>query len=444
MRRVLLISLAACAGLRAQTVPQATDLPSHPFFIKGTWYIGGAGTWDYLTMDPQADRLYIAHGTTVQVVDVNTGALVGTIDGFYEARQVVLDDNGELGYISDGGQGKVTVFDRQTLKKTAEIDTGANPRSMVYDPLTKLLFVVRANPPAEARADAQVAQPSRRRPPAHEGAPAEAHTESKVTIIDTQTESAIGEISLPGLLGFAVGDDDDDVYISVTDRNAVYRFDAQAVAALVRGQLEGGPNVETAANPGTGAGNGMDAGSSAGAGTAKEAEPWVALDWTGGAGDNARRDNPAEGHLSLFSLSPECADPTSLAMDNEHMRLFAACANRRLVVVNAVDGSKVTALPIGPGVDAVGYDRERGMIFTANGGAEGSMTIIRQDVTDTYAVIQTLPTRQRAGELAVDAETGSVFSVTDYLGVPLDKPGGIGTLEQTPVQGSFQVLEIAN
>jgi hypothetical protein len=44
----------------------------------------------------------------------------------------------------------------------------------------------------------------------------------------------------------------------------------------------------------------------------------------------------------------------------------------------------------------------------------------------------------------VDAETGAVYSVTDYLGVPLDKPGGIGTLVQTPVKGSFQVLEITN
>ncbi len=444
MRTVLLISLAACAGVRAQTVPLATDLPSHPFFIKTTWYIGGAGTWDYLTMDARAGRLYIAHGTAVQVVDVNTGALVGTIDGFYEARQVVLDDSGQMGYISDGGQGKVAVFDRQTLKKTAEIDTGANPRSMVYDALTKLLFVVRANPPAEVPTDAQMGQPSRRRPAEREGAPAEVHTESKVTVIDTQTETATGEISLPGLLGFAVGDENDNVYISVTDRNAVYRFDAQAVAALVREQ------PESSAGSGAAAGPGPEADGESNAETEKPSAP-VALDW---ASPDEPRDtrprfrtrynDPAEGHLSVIGLSPECAEPASLAMDNAHMRLFAACGNRRLVVVNAADGNKLTSLPIGPGVDAVGYDPDRGLIFTANGGAEGSITIIRQDVTDTYAVIQTLPTRQRAGELAVDPGSGAVYAVTDYLGVALDKPGGIGTLEQTPVKGSFQVLQVAN
>ena len=71
------------------------------------------------------------------------------------------------------------------------------------------------------------------------------------------------------------------------------------------------------------------------------------------------------------------------------------------------------------------------------------MTIIRQDVTDSYAVIQTLPTRQRAATLAVNPDTGAVYLVTDYLGVDLDKPGGIGTLTQKPVQGSFQVLQVA-
>jgi DNA-binding beta-propeller fold protein YncE len=425
MRSVLLIPLLACAGLPAQTVPQATDLPSHPFFIRATWYIGGAGTWDYLTMDPQAGRLYIAHGTTVQVVDVNSGALVGAMDGFYEARQVVLDDTGQWGYISDGGRGKVGVFDRQTLKKVAEIDTGANPRSMVFDPMTRLLFVVRANPPAEAPPGPS--EPVRRRPGTREASPAEAQTQTKVTVIDTQTNTAVGEIALPGLLGFAVGDASDYVYIAVIDRNQVIRFDAQAVAALVR------PLTDAAASQGpTGAGV-------AGA-AAKVETPWVALDWTGGTHANG----PAEGRLSTFNLGPECADPASLAMDSGHVRLFAACNNRKLVVVNAEDGSKAATLPIGPGVDAVGYDAEHGLIFSANGGAEGSMTIIRQDVTDSYQVIQTLPTRQRAGELAVDPTTGAVYAVTDYLGVNLEKPGGIGTLEQTPVKGSFQVLKIAD
>jgi hypothetical protein len=74
----------------------------------------------------------------------------------------------------------------------------------------------------------------------------------------------------------------------------------------------------------------------------------------------------------------------------------------------------------------------------------GSITVIRQDVTDTYAVIQILPTRQRARTLAVNPATGEVYLVTDLLGMPLDKPGAIGTLHTPQANGSFQVLVIAH
>lgn len=418
MKRAMLFCLFVCARLSAQRVPQSTDLPSHPFFIKTTWYIGGTGNWDYLTMDSQAGRLYIAHGTAMQVVDVSSGTQAGEITGFYEARQIALDDTGQLGYVSDGGRGKVAVFDRQTLKKVAEIDTGANPRSLVFDPLTRLLFVVRANPPAEG----PNGPANRRRPPDREGPPGEVSTQSKITVIDTQSNTAIGEITLPGLLGFAVVDENDQVYVASTDRNQIFRFDAQAVATMMRPQLESASSPVAAAVP------------------VKPAAPWVALDWS----NIFRPQSAGEGRLRTYNLSPECADPRSLAMDNTHLRLFAACDNRTLVVLNTGTGDKVTTLPIGPGVDSVGYDPEHSLIFTANGGAEGSLTIIRQDVTDSYAVIQTLPTRQRASTLAVDPESGAVYLVTDYMGVDLNRPGGIGTLVQTPVQGSFQVLKISN
>lgn len=421
MKPAMLFFLLLTARLSAQTVPLATDLPSHPFFIRNTWYIGGVGNWDYLTMDTQAGRLYIAHGTTVQVVDVGSGNQVGAMSGLYEARQIALDDTGEVGYVSDGGQGKVFVFDRQTLKKTAEIETGANPRSLVYDPLTKLLFVVRANPPAERSTTGG----DNRRPPARQGSAAEVTTTSKVTVVDTQSEAVAGEITLPGLLGFAVVDENDQIYVASTDRSEIFRFDAEAVSTLMH------PAQERAS-----ASTAKASAESSG----EEAAPPISLDWT----SDQHAQNPAEGHLRVFHLNPECADPLSLAIDNAHLRLFAACDNRRLIVLNTGTGDKVASLPIGPGADAVGYDPEHELIFTANGGAEGSMTIIRQDVTDTYAVVQTLPTRQRASTLAVDPTTGAVYLVTDYLGVDLNRPGGIGTLVQRPVTGSFQVLKILN
>jgi len=59
-------------------------------------------------------------------------------------------------------------------------------------------------------------------------------------------------------------------------------------------------------------------------------------------------------------------------------------------------------------------------------------------------VVQTLPTRQRADTLAVNPASGVVYLVTDYQGFDLTKPGGIGTLKEKPVDGSFQVLQLEN
>jgi DNA-binding beta-propeller fold protein YncE len=146
--------------------------------------------------------------------------------------------------------------------------------------------------------------------------------------------------------------------------------------------------------------------------------------------------------MRFFPLGSACHDPLSLAVDGTHQRIFAACDNMKLMVLNAGSGEVVTSLAIGPGADAVGFDAGRGLIYTANGDAQGTLTIIHQDVTDTYSEIQNLATRRRARTLAVDPETGQVYLVTDFMGVDLAHQGGIGGLRSAPVAGSFQVLVI--
>jgi DNA-binding beta-propeller fold protein YncE len=164
------------------------------------------------------------------------------------------------------------------------------------------------------------------------------------------------------------------------------------------------------------------------------------LDWS----HEARLPSSAENRMSLFAVAPDCRELSALAVDGAHARLFAACGNMKMLVLNGGTGEQVASLPIGPGAEAIGYDPGRGLIYTANGGAQGTVTIIRQDVTDTYAEIQNLATRQRARTLAVNPATGQVYLVTDLVGVKLDQPGSIGTLQLQPLEGSFQVLVIGN
>jgi DNA-binding beta-propeller fold protein YncE len=402
MKKLLAVCLLAGTSLSAQ-IPAPTQLPDRPFSVKKTWTIGGVGNWDYLTMDPKASQLFIAHGTVVQVVDVATGALAGQVTGLREAHAIALDDNGEFGYISDGLADDVKVFDRRTFQVVASIPTGPTPRSLALEPQSGLLFVmcaepVAANPPPPAtpnRANARRNVPPPTRPPVRN-----TELRTSMTVIDVQARQSLSTILMPGRLGFAQPGGSGEVFVNLLNRDSIVRLDAVAIGSLLRD------------------------------GTSKSSS----LDWS--RGGNVQ--------MHLFSLDGTCPDPTSLAVDSHHQRVFAACSNMKLAVVNALTGEVVTTLPTGPGTDAVGFDSDRGLIYAANGGANGSLTVIRQDVTDTYAVIQNLPTRQRARTLAVNPASGEVYLVTDMLGVNLAQPGGIGSLRTTPVNGSFQVLVVEN
>jgi DNA-binding beta-propeller fold protein YncE len=411
MKSFLALSLLACTALPAQQVPGATQLPDAPFFIKKTWIIGGAGNWDYLTADPAARRLFIAHGTQVQVVDLDAGVLAGQVTGLRDARDIALDDSGELGYISDGADNQVKVFDRRSLQVLASIPTGPGPRALVFEPQTRLLFAICTTPVARP------AQPPNSQPVR------ESEIKTSITVIDTQTRELLAEILMPGRLGFAQTDGNGHVFVNIVNRNQVARIDAQSIAAY----LHANPTApaQPAAGPST---------------AAKPAAPPHVFDWS----HESRLPNSAQSSMAIFTLGPDCADPRGLAVDGKNGRLFAACNNMKMIVLNASSGEVVASLNTGPGTDAVAYDPDHNRIYTANGGAQGTLTIIHQDVTDTYAVIQNLSTRQRARTLAVDPSTGQVFLVTDLLGVDLAQPGKIGSLKPAPASGSFQVLVVSN
>lgn len=444
--------LVLCStALVAQQPPQPTQLPGDVFVIKNTWIIGGIGPWDYLTMDPAARRLYIAHGNQVQVVDVEAGTLAGQITGLHEAHAIVLDSSGELGYISDGPANEVKVFDRRSLQVVAAIATGPTPRALALDAQTGLLFAICANPlTATAQQPPAAAKPGNSIPPSttHNPQPAsDGQIKASISVIDLATRRRIGDILMPGRLGFAQSDGNGQVFVLLVDRNQVARLDASAIAALFH-QASDDSQAPKAELVSAEAGPSQSGPTQAESAQASPSQPGPAqkqptptlLDWSHEAG----QPQSAQDAMRLFTLGSVCREPRSLAVDGAHQRIFAACNNLKLAVLNAGSGEVVTSLPIGSGTDAVGYDHEHGLIYTANGDAMGSLTIIRQDVTDTYAIVQNLPTRQRARTLAVNSETGDVYLVTDYVGVDLSHPGGIGALRTRPVEGSFQVLVIGH
>jgi DNA-binding beta-propeller fold protein YncE len=419
-RRLVLpaLCLTICSGLMAQT-PQATELPGKLFDIQKTWKIGGEGNWDYLTLDPIGLKLYIAHGPVVQIVDVNTGTLAGQVTGLRDAHGIALDDNGQYGYISDGPANEVKVFDRQTLEIVSAVATGKNPRAIVFEPVSRLVFVICPD-----------AMTSESRIPRHTASGgnipngSDPFVKSTVTVIDADTQKTLADLDLPGKLGFAQSDGKGMVYINVTDRNQIAYFNAQGIGSRLR---------KLAAEPP------QDGSKPDGAKPAGPRDPTLTLDWS----DTALETQSIPKALHTIRIG-DCQSPRGLAVDSSNQRLFVACENMKMQVLNATDGQVLTTLPIGAGTDAVGYDASRGLIYASNGGGVGSLTIIRQHLSDSYDVIQELPTRARARTLAVNPATGEVYLVTNVTGFDLTHNGGIGGLKTSDLSGSFQVLVVGS
>jgi len=446
MRMFLSLWLVVCGVAAAQlspVPPPSTALPAHPFFITKTWIVGGVGDWDYMTMDPSANQLFIAHGRSVQVVDVESGTVAGVVKGLREAHSIVLDQEGGYGYISDGPADMVRVFDRRNFQVIASIPTGPSPRSMALDATSGLLFVVGSQATVRENQTPGGAQSeSPRQTQASRGS--NPHTtalggpESTVTVIDTDRRVPLAQIVLSGSLGFAQGDGNGRIYITVSDRSQILKLDAQAIGSAVHRIIDTQPatppvspaptrTATTAANANTGSPGGTG--------------QVYLIDWTAGAMPTP----PADAYPVSLRLDANCQRPRAIAVDVAHQRLFAACSNMRMVALNAATGQTLAVLPIGFGADTIGYDPNRGLIYTANGGSDGSLTIIRQDVTDTYNVIQTLPTRQNARTLAVNPSNGEVYLACVIYGAQLNNPPINGApLKINAVDSSFQVLVIGN
>src|SRR6266566_733439 len=84
---------------------------------------GGGEYFDYITVDPEARRVYVSHGTEVVVLNADDYTVVGTIGGLQRCHGVALVKELDKGFVTDGEAEKVVVFDLKTLKATGEVKT---------------------------------------------------------------------------------------------------------------------------------------------------------------------------------------------------------------------------------------------------------------------------------------------------------------------------------
>lgn len=323
---------------------KAADMPPR-FKVQSHILLGGEGGWDLVTVDPEALRLYVTHSVRVQVIDLSTDHVAGEIPDTPGPHGVAIAGDLGRGFVSNGRDSSVTVFDSRTLTVIGRIKLAAkNPDAIAYDPVTKRVFTFNGG-------------------------------SGNTTAIDAATSSVVGSVDLGGRPEFAVADGKAMIYANLEDQSAIVAIDTQKLQVVSRWPLA-----------------------------------------------------PGE-------------EPTGLAIDRDHRRLFSGCANQKLVVLNADNGKVVKTLPIGKNVDAVAFDSKRQLIFSSNG--EGTLTVIHEEAPDHYKVIDTVETKLGARTVALNEGTGVLYLPTAEFGPPpppsADHPHPRGSVKP----GTFEILVVS-
>jgi outer membrane protein assembly factor BamB len=117
--------------------------------------------------------------------------------------------------------------------------------------------------------------------------------------------------------------------------------------------------------------------------------------------------------IATWPLAPG-EGPSGIAMDAEHHRLFSACSNKKLIVLDAATGKRVADLPIGDRVDGAAFDPGLRVVVSTNG--EGTLSVFHEDTADRYTKLGDVPTQRGARTVALDPASHRVYTCTAEYG----------------------------
>ncbi len=160
--------------------------------------IPGQGSWDYLTVDEGGRRLYVSHGTQVEVLDVDSGSIVGRIENTPGVHGIAIAPELGRGFVSNGQASTVTIFDLKTLKKIEDVPVGKKPDAIIYDPATSRVFAFNGD-------------------------------SNSATAIQAADGKVAGTVDLGGGPEFAVADGSGYVYNNLEDASMVLKINARSL-----------------------------------------------------------------------------------------------------------------------------------------------------------------------------------------------------------------------
>lgn len=188
---VAILFLLSAYSLPAQKTPE--------YKIVNKFHVDGDAGWDLLAKEEGTDRLFISHGTMVQVLDVKTGKVIGAIPDTKGVHGIALAPDLNKGFTSNGKDTSVTVFDLKTLSIITKLKvTGINPDVIMYDEFTHRIFCFNAR-------------------------------SNNATVFDAKTNAVVETISFEGNPELAVSDGNGKIYVNLEDASKVVVVNANTL-----------------------------------------------------------------------------------------------------------------------------------------------------------------------------------------------------------------------
>ena len=338
----LLLSALPAALLAGETAKAPA------YHVAARYEIGGTDVgYDYLRVDGASRRLFVSHGTRVEVLDADTGARLGQVPDLAGVHGIEIVEPLRMAFATSGIDRTVVMFDPVSLRVLKRIKyLGEKPDALQYDPGSGLLYVVNGGATGD------------------------------VSVIDPATGAIVDTIALEGgKLEEIAFDGRGRGFVNDESKSVIHVFDTR---------------------------------------TRKRVADWSLA--------------PAEG-------------PTGLAIDREHRRLFAACGNRLLAIVDSDTGKLLDTVAIGLEPDGAAFDPKSGRVFTSN--RDGTLTVVGERTPGHYAALQTVTTAPGARTLALDERTGRLFLPAGQFGAAPAPTPAVPEPRAPLIPESFAIVVVA-
>lgn len=213
MNRFNLSAIILAVGILAAGPHPAAGEAADGYHVAKTIHVGGEGRWDYVNIDPRTKMLYVPRQSHTQVINAQTGAILGDLKDTPGVHGVALAPDLDRGFTSNGQGKSVTVFDLKTLNVLGTVPAGEGPDAIIYDPGSKKVLAMNGR-------------------------------SRDVTVIDAAAEpgpaAAIARVPLDGRPEFAAADGKGRVYVNLEDKSSVAVIDTNVWKVLDVWKIEGG------------------------------------------------------------------------------------------------------------------------------------------------------------------------------------------------------------